>query len=79
MSQSTNRFTRENTPGVDDRTLAVLNDRYETAARHIDRAHVDPAFFEKLAVVILEDYEANRKVAQAFTTYLAKGNREDLA
>jgi hypothetical protein len=73
------RYTRDNTPGVDDRALEVLNERFETASRHIEARTVDPGFFDRLASVILDDYETNRKIANAFTTYQAKGNREDLA
>jgi hypothetical protein len=62
---------------VDSEALARLNARFDTVAWNYPEASQD--FFDKLAVTILEDYEANRKVAQAFTTYLAKGNREDLA
>jgi hypothetical protein len=74
------RYTHENTPGLTDDALASLNERYEAASKRVDAAtQVDPGFWDRLATVILDDFTTQRKVAEAMTTYQAKGNREDLA
>jgi hypothetical protein len=80
------RFTSENVPELTDEDRARLNARYDEAVRGIDpeaayRAGrgLDLGFFDRLAEVVLSDFRTQRKVAEAFTTYQARGNREDLA
>jgi len=75
------RFTHETNPELTAEELTALNERYEAATRRLDAATMtlDPGFFDRLASVILDDFTTQRKVSEAFTTYQAKGNREDLA
>jgi hypothetical protein len=54
--------------------LAELNHRFDVASRVRVLRDLD-----HLEAAIRDDWEAQRKITNAFTTYLAKGNREDLA
>jgi len=74
------RFTPENTPGASAEALEGLNKRFDAAASRLDHTHqIEERFLANLEAVIREDWETQHKIANAFTTYQAKGNREDLA
>lgn len=73
------RFTLASAPGLDAAGVALLNERFDQAARGAPPGVATEAWLSKLAQTLLDDAVTQRKVSEAFTSYLARGNREDLA